>query len=1281
MAAAPEPAVLLQEILGYLNFSAGAEDARFLANLNDVYAWLERDGREQPDTHERLRLQLDRRLVELKRESAAFRESSQAQAVLALVFDQFLSAYREFHRDLLFHQPDTALWRPFFLGRVFEAVLAQESPWEEHDRIIPAAIRELNDFIGYRPVAVLHNNQRMEPHAHEWVRPAPLYIRGAGVAVGRYRAVVERALAILRETPERILRAAQFDPQLLDELAFDPRAYDFDHPANKRPNYHFGMWDPHRVDGQGRYRRFIVQQISLDGLLQRIETDKELPPDELLGEAAAVLAGTILMASGTCGSGPGAYDSSMSLGKLAPHIAAYRDEFYRLLLAKMENPHGERLRAEVARLKQPFAAARQHLNQVLTRRRAAQLEHVQLALLFARMGYPAAAMRQIQIVPVAAARLSAELQCRVTAGHILIESGKLADAESLLRELDEILQRSIECGAMVDPWNILGFQGNFSLYPSPENSVHDHRIEQLQQVLEQMFTLQSRLWSEAVAQRQPAIAAAVSTAMRELSRWWDQFAPTSVEGLDLPSGAATYRAARNVARAMSAWKEAGEAAGAIGFWRQHVEHFETPKAYVQVIHALLKKRDLVAAMALLVQWLGRAKELSLAQGDYTFQQAAKSWLIAATRGQAGPQDEPPAARVAKFFDYLEANADEFWEVPELSMPIGAREEGGQPDDIVSAAYEDVVYQDTTGDGRDADMLDAASATTGYELEFEVKRLRERLGFLETLAELWRIAAWQLPRDEASLAERAAAWRARAAENATALGGLLAAIASQKVQATSASRDALLEFERRRNTKDALLERVIAASVSMLWTECSLPRAHESITAAGPLEQLWQLLLAGDRDAVRSAWPAAADALRERTLLYVSLGRGGDPRRIVAARVTQRWLNELARWLPRLGLVHETLQLVAVAREMEAAHPVGAGAVSEFDRLFHSTVQSLVESALAMSNHWTQDPSRSAKLRADGDLVDCLEQLTEILLRQWLAHSRTLRLSALEQITDDDAWQELLAFIKRYGSELFTQVFLQFDNLRAILHQGVGQWVAGLREHDSGEETLQFVLDFDHTLPAAKASRMLEVILEAIVENYSEYRDYNTTTTQSDRGEMLHSLLDFLRLRVQYDRIAWNLRPVMQIHELLVRHGRQSAAELWRRSLAARTREYADRLEQRIIQLQMVHGMRLATVSDRLAERFVRPLTLDRIRALVQPAMQDARLGRASSDFDLLEQETGELAQEPTGAGLETPPWLEALSDEVDEVRRQFDVGAQAEGLPIPQTILPLDKFLSELARQ
>ena len=236
-----------------------------------------------------------------------------------------------FHADLLFHQTEETLFGAFFVGRACEAILQQGAPWDETERIVRGALSRLNDYIGHRPVAALET-RRHEPYPHEWLRPVPLYIEGAGVEIGRYHDVVTRALEILRATDEYILRAAHFDPALLEELAFDPRAYDFDHPVNKRPNYHFGQWDPHHIDNAGRYRRFVVQQVTLEALMARVDEGGEVPHEQLLFEAAAVLAGTMLMASGISGSGPGAHDSTVTLSSLLPTVAAYRDAFYEQLI-------------------------------------------------------------------------------------------------------------------------------------------------------------------------------------------------------------------------------------------------------------------------------------------------------------------------------------------------------------------------------------------------------------------------------------------------------------------------------------------------------------------------------------------------------------------------------------------------------------------------------------------------------------------------------------------------------------------------------------------------------------------------------------------------------------------------------------------------------------------------------------------------------------------------------------------------------------------------------------
>src|SRR5204863_2360317 len=97
--AAGDPAV--EQVLGYLNFSSGAADLQFLANLNRLFESTAQHKTGLPVWLEVSRLLTDQ-LAQKRQQSAAFRDADQAAAVLELVFDQTLPAYRRFHRDLLF---------------------------------------------------------------------------------------------------------------------------------------------------------------------------------------------------------------------------------------------------------------------------------------------------------------------------------------------------------------------------------------------------------------------------------------------------------------------------------------------------------------------------------------------------------------------------------------------------------------------------------------------------------------------------------------------------------------------------------------------------------------------------------------------------------------------------------------------------------------------------------------------------------------------------------------------------------------------------------------------------------------------------------------------------------------------------------------------------------------------------------------------------------------------------------------------------------------------------
>ena len=200
-----------KEVLGYLNFSSGTEDPRFLRELDALYRSAMVVAESAADGWKIVRDQLAMRLDQLARESDAFSETNQARRTLSLCFDYLLGAYRQFHRDLLFHQSDEVLWSPFFIGRACESILHVAVESDDPDEIVHAAILRLNDFVGYRPVPVLRTNQKMEPYAHERVRPLPLYVRGAGVGCGEYEEIILQTLQILQDAPPEILEEAGFN--------------------------------------------------------------------------------------------------------------------------------------------------------------------------------------------------------------------------------------------------------------------------------------------------------------------------------------------------------------------------------------------------------------------------------------------------------------------------------------------------------------------------------------------------------------------------------------------------------------------------------------------------------------------------------------------------------------------------------------------------------------------------------------------------------------------------------------------------------------------------------------------------------------------------------------------------------------------------------------------------------------------------------------------------------------------------------------------------------------
>ena len=317
---------MLRRLAGYLNFSSGSRadrpgtgsiDSQVLTAWNEVYAVVTAG---DPMTgmpawlvvNDWIGWSLDDLSSDPEFKSA-FADTTQARRITRLLWSELLPEYLDFHRDLLFHQEPEFVFNGFLMAKAADALLSiDQADGIDDKKVVQLAIDRIDDFVGYRPVAMLEN-RRCQPYRHEYICPVPLYVEGCGASAGPYQEIISLAIEVLRETDPDVLRAASFDPNQMTELALDPRAYDFDHPVNRRPNYHFGGWDEASINSDGYFNRFIVRTVTLDALLQRVKDEGddgqmgegEHDRNELMVESAIVLAGTILMASGISGWGTG----------------------------------------------------------------------------------------------------------------------------------------------------------------------------------------------------------------------------------------------------------------------------------------------------------------------------------------------------------------------------------------------------------------------------------------------------------------------------------------------------------------------------------------------------------------------------------------------------------------------------------------------------------------------------------------------------------------------------------------------------------------------------------------------------------------------------------------------------------------------------------------------------------------------------------------------------------------------------------------------------------------
>ena len=155
--------------------------------------------------------------------------------------------------------------------------------------------------------------------------------------------------------------------------------------------------------------------------------------------------------------------------------------------------------------------------------------------------------------------------------------------------------------------------------------------------------------------------------------------------------------------------------------------------------------------------------------------------------------------------------------------------------------------------------------------------------------------------------------------------------------------------------------------------------------------------------------------------------------------------------------------------------------------------------------------------------------------------------------------------------------------------------------------------------------------------------------------------------------------------------------MWAQRLEKSTKAEADAQVARLLQIEGRHAARLGTVRDKVEERFVKPMALDRICALVKPVQEEAKVWLASEDCEgaslsreryacpalaQFQEEVDSFAVKPVGVGRDVPEWLRRLDAEIQRVQLEgLGLGDDLERtLRVPRVELTMEDWREEVER-
>ena len=548
---ADEAPKLFEEILGYLNFSSGAADPRFLANLNNLWTRLrpppvtarEAAERKKPAPAEPAWRELDRgaplsawsNWQQAARPSAA---ATRPRPCCTGVRRGPAGLSPASSRPACSTRPTSRCFSRSSSAGCSRPCCARAPPGTRPSGSSRPRSGTLNDFIGHRPVAVLQTSRNSSPTPTNGSGPIPLFIRGAGRGRGPLPRPGAAGPGDSCSDRPALLARAWFNPEWLDELAVDPAGLRLRSPGQQAAELSFRPVGPasDRQLGPLPAVRDPAGDAGRDAG-PRWSTAAELPDAECF--------------RGGGGAGGDDPDGARALAAAGRRRTTRRSRCPRFCRTSpptaTRSTSGcwpdDRPACPAARRPNrrpcgsPSAAPRQHLNQELARRRAMQLQHIAPGPVLCLDGLHRRGRHgQAEVVPVASARMACQIYCLLTAGHLADRPGRpdrprrppAAGGRGPAAPGDRVRRpgRPLEHPGLRRP--VQPLPGGGKQRPRPSRRRADRAGEPDLRALHPAAEGGGR--RPATRNCRPALAESIE----KLAEWWDQFASTEVgevEGL------------------------------------------------------------------------------------------------------------------------------------------------------------------------------------------------------------------------------------------------------------------------------------------------------------------------------------------------------------------------------------------------------------------------------------------------------------------------------------------------------------------------------------------------------------------------------------------------------------------------------------------------------------------------------------------------------------------------------------------------------------------------------